>query len=83
MWPHFKLLVSSQMDVTYSFSDAELLQLQYADLQPVFEILVFELHGPSVCGHILRMRCWAVRACVSKQERNTWRKLVCVYVTQV
>lgn len=83
VWPHFKLLVSLQMDVTYSLSDAEFFQLQDADLQSVFEILVFELHGPSVCGHILRMCCRAVGACVMKQGRNMWHKLIWVYVTQV
>lgn len=59
-----------RINVTYSFSDAELLQLQYADFKFVFEILVFKLHGPCVRGHILRMRRWAVRACVMQQERS-------------
>lgn len=61
--------------MTYSFSDAEFLQLQYADLQSVLEILVFELHGPRVCGHILCVRRWAVRACVIQQESSTWTHL--------
>lgn len=45
---------------THSFSDAEFLQLKDADLQPVLERLVFELHGPGVCGHILCVGRWAV-----------------------
>lgn len=64
------VLLFLQISMTYSFTDAEFLQLQNAELQSVLESLVFELHGPCVCGHVLRMRRWAVRACVMQQKRR-------------
>lgn len=58
--------------VTHSFSDAQRLQLQDAALQFLSEILVFELHGPCVCGHILCVRRRAVRAWAHGREEIPW-----------
>lgn len=50
-----KRIIIWQLACQLSFSEAEFLQLQDADLQSVLESLVFELHGPCVRGHILRV----------------------------
>lgn len=72
--------MTSEVSVTYSFSDAQFPQLMYADLQLLLELLVFDLYGPCVCDHILCVGCWAVRPCNGKgAHEQIWDDVTFMY----
>jgi len=54
--------------MTHRLSDAELPELQQAELQTLLQRLVLQLQGSGVCGRVLPRRRGALRTCSEHTE---------------